>query len=323
MYTIKQAAARTGLSVELLRAWERRYGVPAPGRTGSGYRLYDERALALVRRMKVLVDEGWSPSQAAGAVTNETVTRETDADDGPMPRPALGDQEGVASPEGAAGGVAPGDGRLATLQLEFVRAAGELDEPALESILSEAFVMLGQDEALERFVLPAVASVGRAWAAGELTVGAEHTASAVVMRRLAAMYDAAASGRPVGCLVGLPPGSRNEIGALAFAVACKRAGLGVLYLGADVPIESWVAASSEYPQAAVALGAVTRLEGRSAAGVVAAVRASRPDCLVAVGGAARDVAAARRTDVLLLPDGLRDAARLLLERTRSAAQTKG
>jgi DNA-binding transcriptional MerR regulator len=318
MYTIKQAAARTGLSVELLRAWERRYGVPAPGRTGSGYRLYDERALALVRRMKVLVDEGWSPSQAAGAVANDT-----EAGDRPMPRPALGDQERAASPEGAAGGVAPGDGRLATLQLEFVRAAGELDESALESILSEAFVMLGPDEALERFVLPAVASVGRAWAAGELAVGAEHTASAVVMRRLAAMYDAAASGRPVGCLVGLPPGSRHEIGTLAFAVTCKRAGLGVLYLGADVPIESWVAASFEYPQAAVVLGAVTRLEGRSAAGVVAAVRASRPDCLVAVGGAARDVAAARRTDVLLLPDGLRDAARLLLERTGGAAQTNG
>ena len=323
MYTIKQAAARTGLSVELLRAWERRYGVPAPGRTGSGYRLYDERALALVRRMKLLVDEGWSPSQAAGAVTGEAVANDTEAGDRPMPRPGLGDQESVPSPEGTAGGAAPGDARLASLELEFVRAAKALDESTLESILSEAFVMLGPDEALERFVLPAVASVGRAWAAGELTVGAEHTASAVVMRRLAAMYDAAGSARPVDCLVGLPPGSRHEIGALAFAVACKRAGLGVLYLGADVPIESWVAASFEYPEAAVALGAVTTLEGQSAAGVVAAVRASRSDSLIAVGGVARGVAAAGRADVLLLPDELREAARLLLERTGRAAQPKG
>ena len=39
MYTIKQAAARSGVGVSLLRAWERRYGVVHPVRTPSGYRL--------------------------------------------------------------------------------------------------------------------------------------------------------------------------------------------------------------------------------------------------------------------------------------------
>ena len=42
MYTIKQAAARSGLSVPTVRAWERRYGVVHPERTASGYRLYDD-----------------------------------------------------------------------------------------------------------------------------------------------------------------------------------------------------------------------------------------------------------------------------------------
>ena len=46
MYKIKEAAARSGVSVPLLRAWERRYGIVSPTRTASGYRLYDEDALA-------------------------------------------------------------------------------------------------------------------------------------------------------------------------------------------------------------------------------------------------------------------------------------
>ena len=50
MYTIKEAAARTGLTVPVLRAWERRYGVVAPTRTAGGYRVYDEAALRRLRR---------------------------------------------------------------------------------------------------------------------------------------------------------------------------------------------------------------------------------------------------------------------------------
>ena len=68
MYTIKEAAARTGLTVAVLRAWERRYGVVAPTRTAGGYRVYDEAALGRLRSMRRLIDDGWSPSAAAAAI---------------------------------------------------------------------------------------------------------------------------------------------------------------------------------------------------------------------------------------------------------------
>jgi hypothetical protein len=58
MYTIKQAASRSGVSVPLLRAWERRYHIVEPARTASGYRLYDDAALERVRTMRRLVDAG-------------------------------------------------------------------------------------------------------------------------------------------------------------------------------------------------------------------------------------------------------------------------
>ena len=69
MYTIKQAAARTGLSVPIIRVWERRYGVVQPGRTPAGYRLYDDESIARLAAMRQLVAEGLAakPGGAAGA----------------------------------------------------------------------------------------------------------------------------------------------------------------------------------------------------------------------------------------------------------------
>ena len=69
---LKEAAARTGLTVPVLRAWERRYGVVAPMRTAGGYRIYDEAALLRLRSMRRLVDDGWSPSAAAAAINAGT-----------------------------------------------------------------------------------------------------------------------------------------------------------------------------------------------------------------------------------------------------------
>src|SRR3954447_14633146 len=73
MYTIKQAARLTGVSEASLRSWERRYGVVVPQRNDAGYRVYDEEALATVASMRRLVDDGWSPAQAAAAVRSGTV----------------------------------------------------------------------------------------------------------------------------------------------------------------------------------------------------------------------------------------------------------
>src|SRR3954465_13633380 len=68
MMMIGHAAALAGVSVELLRAWERRYGVVSPVRTPAGYRLYDDAAIDRLRHMRTLVDSGWSARPAADAI---------------------------------------------------------------------------------------------------------------------------------------------------------------------------------------------------------------------------------------------------------------
>ena len=68
MYTIKEAAARSGVGAPLIRAWERRYGVvtpPAPGRAIASTTTRRSRVLIA---MRTLVDSGWTASEAARAI---------------------------------------------------------------------------------------------------------------------------------------------------------------------------------------------------------------------------------------------------------------
>ena len=62
---IGELARRTGVASELLRAWERRYGLLAPERTEGGYRLYSDDDVRQVRRMRELLASGLSAAEAA------------------------------------------------------------------------------------------------------------------------------------------------------------------------------------------------------------------------------------------------------------------
>lgn len=248
MYTIKQASIRTGVSIPLLRAWERRYGIPTPDRTASGYRLYGDESLAQLRAMRRLVDDGWAPSQAAAEVLA-----------GRVPMPA----EQSSSPASASRDQV-GDGQPSVID-RIVTAARDLDQAALESALGEPTLTSDFETVVSRVWLPAMVAVGDAWASGTLDVASEHAVAAALLRRLGTAYEAAGrSQRRPDVLVGLPPHGRHELGALAFAVYGRRAGLSVLYLGPDVPAESWALAVEETGARVAVIGVVTE-EDRSAA----------------------------------------------------------
>jgi DNA-binding transcriptional MerR regulator/methylmalonyl-CoA mutase cobalamin-binding subunit len=303
MYTIKEASARSGVGIPLLRAWERRYGVGAPTRTPSGYRLYDEEAIQRLAAMRRLIAAGWAAQQAAERV------REAGTDT--LAAIAAGDAPAAART--AEHAVAGGPSTAEQLIERLVQAARNLDAPSFEAALDDAFGASRFEAASETVLMPALHAIGDAWASGELSVAGEHAASQAVLRRLAMAYEAAgepATARPV--LVGLGPGSRHELGALAFATAARRAGLPVLYLGPDLPAESWSSAAAERDARAAVVGAPTRSDIARARNVLAELSRARPGMLLAVGGAqARH--AAKQVAALELPQGLGDSVRKLRE----------
>jgi methanogenic corrinoid protein MtbC1 len=308
MYTIKEAAARSRVSVPTLRAWERRYGVVRPSRTAAGYRLYDDEAIARLIAMRHLVEaEGWRPSQAAERVL-------TTSDLGqlrPPPPPAERRPEDGAGPTST----------LSALAVDaFVAAAKKLDVPGMEQVLDDSFAAQRFELAMDGVVFPALRAIGDAWSAGELDVALEHAASETVRRRLAHFFDAAGRGERVPMvLVGLPPAGQHEIGTFAFAVAARRVGLDVAYLGANVPVESWLRTARETGAPIVVLGVVTPDDVAAATVVVEALGSMTrpPRCLIG-GPSARDAAEVHGAS--WLPQSLDEAAIVV---ARTLDQTAG
>ena len=294
MYTIREASARSGVGIPLLRAWERRYGVVSPTRTPSGYRLYDDVAIDRLRAMRHLIEGGWSARQASVRI-RDTPDAELST---LIPGPA---EPTVTVPKGAE----PSSSERIAARL--VDAAERIDASAMDEVLDEAFAGARFEAVAGQIVMPALRAIGDGWARGEINVAGEHAASHAVLRRLAMAYEAAGdteAERPI--LVGLGPGSRHELGAFAFAIAARRAGLPVLYLGPDLPADDWTSAALARNARAAVVGVPTRADVGRARTVLHALRTAGSGALRAVGGeyAAR---AAADGDVLALPDRLSDA----------------
>lgn len=279
MYTIKRAAELTGISVATLRAWERRYGVVSPQRSDGGYRLYgpeDVRALAI---MNSLVNEGWSAREAAA----ETLRRLSGRD--PSGRePAFGRD----SRDGRGSRVAPlrPGARYQSEDAEaFVRAAERLDSASATAVLDARFALGTFEHVVDDWLMPTLKLVGEEWAHGRLTVAGEHLVSYAVQRRLAAAYEAA-SGRVDGptLLIGLPPGSRHELGLLAFAVAARRAGFATVYVGADLPADDWVRAIEARRAAGMVMAVPRDIDITAAQDIVDTVARTHPEVVIGLGG---------------------------------------
>ena len=279
MYTIKRAARLTGVPEATLRAWERRYAVAVPARNESGYRVYDEQTLAAVVAMRRLVDDGWSPADAATALRDGTVPI------APVAPVAPGPEEPVVAPAATLRAVASDSSQADACTELFLSSATRMDTHGIEESLDQAFALGSFEHVVDSWLFPALAAVGEGWARGEIDVAGEHAASHAVHRRLAAAYEAAGSrSRGPAVVVGLPSGSQHDLGVLAFATAIRRRGLDVLYLGANVPPSSWEAAVRNRSARAAVLSVVTPEDRPAAVEVVQRLRACDPAPLVCVGG---------------------------------------
>ncbi len=268
MYSVKHAATLTGISPATLRMWERRYDVVEPARSASGYRVYDDEAVARLRAMNALVAAGWSPRLAAAQVRSGTTTG---AAPGPDDEPPLGTAATLGDPDALA------------------RLADDFDGAALERVLDESFASGSFEDVVDGWLMPALHRLGAAWHRGAVTVAGEHFVSATVHRRIATLLDATAV--PAGAprvIVGLARGSRHELGVLAFATALRRAGVDVVYVGGDLPPESWVVSVAGDHPAAVVLGVPTADDVPAVRETVAALAAAQPDVPVYLGGRYQD-----------------------------------
>ena len=272
-HPIQVVARRTGLTADVLRAWEKRYGVVEPGRSEGGRRLYSDVDIERLRLLRRASLAGRRIGQIAALSTEELA--------------ALVQEDEREEAEAA---VLPGvtAGALADVHLEASMAALEqLDGRELERVLNRAMVTLSAPVLIEQVAAPLLRRIGELWSQGDVRPAHEHVTSAVLLRVLGKVLEATEpSGAARNLVAATPAGQQHEFGALFAAATAASEGWRVTYLGRDLPAEDIAAAATETGAEVVALSIVYPTEQRRMEDELRTLRRRLPpDVPICVGGA--------------------------------------
>ncbi len=228
----------SGIAVETLRNWERRYGFPKPVRRESGHRRYPWDIVQRLRLIREVIELGYKPSYAVLANEEELeeivhdARRATQAPPGPL---FSSDHE--------------------TELLRWLEFVERLDAVGLELGFSRAWSQYGAFHFITNCVVPFFREVGDRWEDGRYTVGQEHFASEIAQNFLAGQWRPlsrqARGGRVV--LANLP-GELHSLGLHMSAVFLALNHLQVIFLGPNTPLEDIVRTAEEPRVLAVVIG---------------------------------------------------------------------
>ena len=206
-HRIGEFARRVGVSPELLRAWEQRYGLLSPVRSPGGYRLYTDEDADRVASMRRALDDGLSAAEAA--------------------RVALREREQPQEVE-----------LLAQAAGRLLSAIGLYDEDSVQAVLDDSLAAYGLEAAIRDLILPTLVEVGDGWERGTLDVSQEHFASNLIRGRLLALARLWGRGAGPLALLACASGEQHDIGLLSFGLALRTHGWRILFLGANTPAET-------------------------------------------------------------------------------------
>jgi len=234
-YPLRAVIRRTGLSADVLRAWERRYGAVRPVRSSGGQRLYsadDLERLALLQR-----------ATAAGHSIGEIARLDRDA----LER--LLDGAGRRPTETAA--------TIDAIVRDLMSAVERLDADALEAELKRAALQLGSVAVVDDVLPRVLRVVGDRWHRGALTPAHEHLATQAVrsvLVWLSGAFEPRLTAHRV--VVATPAREQHELGAMLVAAAAAGEGWSSVYLGPNLPAMDIAAAAEQVGASVVALSIV-------------------------------------------------------------------
>ncbi len=225
-FNLKAVVRETGLKPDTLRAWERRYGVPEPDRSGGGHRLYSQQDINTIKWLLARQDEGMSISRAVGLWRSII-------EEGRDPFQVSPVAPAVEAPSLVS--IRPGD-TVIELRHAWINACLDFDERRAEMVLNQAFSYYSPEVVCFELLQKALSEIGNGWYVGEVSVQQEHFASALAVRRLDALLAAAPAPTRAGrIIVACPPGESHTFSPLLVTFLLRRRGWDVVYLGANVP----------------------------------------------------------------------------------------
>jgi DNA-binding transcriptional MerR regulator len=202
---IQAVAQRTGVPAATLRKWEQRYGVLNPERTPGAHRRYNELDVARVEWLKARLAEGYRIGEAARLLGGATETLPT---------------EPARVVEG------------------LLDAAGSRSFERMGHALDQAFLLFPAETALVQVVDPALASLGRRLERADSRALVRRFLTEVARSKVRGVTGTALHGPRGSAVLACVPREEQEIELMVLAVLLHADGWGVLYLGADSPLEA-------------------------------------------------------------------------------------
>jgi len=243
-YPIKVVSQMTGLSVHVIRAWEKRYSVVEPDRTDTNRRLYSEEDIEKLK----LLNDALHLGHHIGGIANLSL----------LELKKLIPKESTNLLE-YKNGFAPinSENLVEEVLSDSMLAIRNYDAKKLESILLNASAKLTQPILIEELIIPLVYKVGDLWHTGEIRVANEHLASSVIRGFLYNLLDSYSLNDSAPVMVtATPRGQEHELGALIAGVVAASSGWKVIYLGSNLPAEEIGAVVSYLKARVVALSIV-------------------------------------------------------------------
>jgi DNA-binding transcriptional MerR regulator len=277
---IGELSKRAGASPELLRAWERRYGLLRPARSAGGLRLYSPADVERVSLMQQHLAAGMAAAEAAALALR-------DAADGEVARSAPGP---------------------AAMRDELAQALDAFDEPRAQAIVDRLLALTTVETLLSEVIIPYLRELGERWERGQASIAQEHFASAVLRGRLLGLARGWGLGLGPAAVLACVPGEQHDLGLIAFGLALRSRGWRIVYLGPDSPIDTVANLSDALKPRLVVLNATSRERVRP---LLPKLRPLARRHRLALGGAAAEDDTLQRSDILALTgDPTAEAARV-------------
>jgi DNA-binding transcriptional MerR regulator len=230
---IGELSRRSGVSNELLRAWERRYGLLRPTRSDGGYRLYSAQDERRVASMRAHLERGLSAAEAARLTLDEDAGADADA-------------------------VPPSDTPVLVRGTQRLRAALDaLDEGAAHAALDRLLAELSVETVLREAVLPYLRELGDRWERGDASIGQEHFATGVLRGRLLGLARGWGRGGQAHALLACAPGEQHELALIVFGLALRDQNWRITYLGPNTPLDTVAEIAAVLEPDAVVIAATT------------------------------------------------------------------
>jgi len=251
-FTIAAVERDVGVSKDVLRVWERRYGFPVPDRDPHGERLYPAGQVLRLRLIKRLMDLGHRPGRL--------MTTSVDALEA-----LAASSRGAKAPDGDTGSHELG---------ELFALIREHDGPAYLQAMQQRLARQGLRQFVQDTVGPLTVQIGFAWERGQLQVFEEHLFTELTARVLRHAIAAVPGGREPRVLLTTLPKEPHEMGLLMVEAVLSLEGAQCISLGTQMPLMEIVDAVAAHQIDVVALSFSAAFPARQTRALLEQLRAA-------------------------------------------------